>query len=205
MTKLTIWLSTAFLLLVAALPASAATISPTSGVLTLTLITLGGSPTPVTFNFDGSATVDVFDPGFIDSVVLTDADGIGGVDPFPQLGLLGVDAVPLTEAILFAFNGATVTTIPVIGVGTASIVGSASPLGPLTNPGLTSIVGAGPWTFNFAFDSMSSVTIGPQAFDFYAYTFTGATSNAVVPEPATLGLMGAGLLAITLLRRRRAT
>jgi hypothetical protein len=204
MKKLTIWLSTAFLLFFAALPASAATISPTSGALTMTLITLGGSPTPVTFNFDGSVTADVFDPGFIGSVVLTDADGVGGVDPFPQLGLLGVNAIPPTEAILFAFNGGTVGTIPAIGVGTASVVGSASPLGPLTNPGLTSIVGAGPLTFNFAFNSVSSVVIASVPFDFYAYTFTGATNNAVVPEPATLGLLGAGLLAITLLRRRRA-
>jgi len=121
-------------------------------------------------------------------------------DPFPNTGMLGVDAVPPTEGIVFTFAGASIVVTP----GLATISGSAVPIGPLTDPALLGVVAGSPFIFSFVFDSLTGdVPIGSEFFDFYAYEFIGA-DNSPIPEPTTVVLFGGGLLAMMLFRRRAA-
>lgn len=156
----------------------------TQVALTLTVDTATSSITGA--DVRGLAGVVVTDPPITNGVLIGDF----GLLPAPSTELIGVDANTQTQALLFQLNIAGLT---VGGPGIEVPVTSSLITSPITDPALLEFEGS----LEFGFTPVSSTTVG----QIQTVVLDLATVNQV-PEPISASLLGAGLMAIVLRRRK---
>jgi hypothetical protein len=148
------------------------------------------------YDVRGLAVVDVYDPGFIGSLLLVDPLQIGAVAtlPFGNSTLFGMNsgATQITAVLLDLVN---VSVSPV----TLNLVALGAPLfpNPTTDTVLKSMLGL------MQFDFLLTSLVDNQDGTFLAtYQFSGASAVQTVPEPASVVMLLAGLVGAGALRRR---
>ncbi len=125
----------------------------------------------------------------------TPGGGLGGSEPYG-------DTITFAGAVSNVFldasrtNGSTDLLFTLCGYNGATLLGCASnSLGPVNQ-----------WsTFGLAFGNITSVTVEGTGSGFHPYGIDNLQFNSPIPEPATLALVGGGLLGIVRKIRRRLT
>ena len=163
------------------------------GDLTLTMVTETANPLNLlAYDVRGTALLSVSNPALLGGVYLTDGVAFGGTPPVGANSImLGVN-IGLTELGLISMG------VPTFGGPGAVLTGVFFPLTPITDPALLAFSTAGPYVFGFSFSQAVPLGDGTTVS---SWTLTSV--DAAVPEPATLGLVGLGLLGLLHVRRRR--
>jgi len=192
------------LLLSASSAQAASILFPLSGSIDGTVSFLFADPSNPIYDVRGSATVQVVDESSNPIAV----DFLLGGSPFPAASLF-LTNLTVSEALDMTFNFASSTfnpTFPGPDWFVSQVIGT--PLTGITDPGLAGFVG----NDNVArfglltpdgtpiFDA-NQVVIG-LTFNYALLSITNPDDTAAVPEPATLSLLGAGLVVAA--RRRYA-
>jgi hypothetical protein len=138
----------------------------------------------------GTAFVGVEDPGFLGAVVLTTP---GGAPTFGNATLNAINFPAITESANVVFD----LTSPEFALPSLFLTASVTPAGPITDPALAALVGAGSLRFEFTF--MDSTDLGGATLSRF-----GLTGIESVPEPASAAMFAGGALAILVVRRLRA-
>ena len=179
------------LLMVIPQQASATGISVVSGsTLTLSVYydTTAGPP-PVLQFADTEGTAGLIVNGY--GVVVFDSGST--TSTFPDTLLFALNYPAQTDAAYIPLNPLTLQFSP--DLNQASILGLAAPFGTVTDPGLLALINNGLISVNFTFDhQISGANAVVNVYDL--------TSVAQAPEPASLALLGSGLVAVFWRRRR---
>jgi hypothetical protein len=154
-------------------------------------VTQGGD----VYDIRGLAAVDVYNPGFLGSLLLVDPLQIGAVStlPFGNSTLFGLNS-GASQITMVLFDLVNVTVDP----NTLNLVALGVPLfpDPTTDPVLQAMLGQ--LRFDF---SLASLLDNQDGTFLATYQFTGVSATDV-PEPASLAMLLAGLAGVGLLRRR---
>src|SRR5690606_25600671 len=127
--------------------------------------------------------INVFDPGFVGGLFLTDGTIFGApAPPVPNSFLIGASGDGTQ-------GGLVTTSNPAFGGPGATLPGVFTPLTPPTDPGLVAFAASSPYLFGFTFvDAFPAGQVGELTASVWALS-----TVTRVPEPAMLALLGVGL------------
>jgi hypothetical protein len=171
-------------------------INVTPGTVTLTMVTETANPANLQgYDIHGNAILNIFDPGFIGGLFLTDGTLFGNpAPPVPNAFMLGLNGTGTEGGIISTSDAA-------FGGPGATLLGTFTALTPLTEPALQAFATGSPYLFGFTF--LNAVP-GGQVGELTVSTWA-LSSVTAVPEPATLALLGLGAaFAIRRVRRTNA-
>ena len=183
--------------LMASAPAQAAPILVPTTDTVLGIFAIDTVAGTQTVTITGAALADIVDGVVVNSGVI-DADGPPATDDAVFFDLVD-------EALLFDFDLASAVGL---GTGSFSVLVAGSAITPITDPALTAFLVANNTGF-FSLLVEPVITTDEQGalltalFTYSLDSIAAPTQVEAIPEPATIGLVGMGILAAARARRSR--